>query len=92
MKSSDLLSEALHDLTDHPIERHLRTTNRPKLPPMKVERNLASDKEVFNRILDRFSQLNNAFRQREQFETFASTRLNGRATSLPSSRRYHHTA
>lgn len=82
MRSSDLISEALNDLTDLPIERNLRSTLRPKVFPMKVQRNLASDKEVFNRILDRFSQLNNAFLQKEHFETFASTRFHGRAVSL----------
>lgn len=55
---------------------------------MQIERNLASDKEVFNRILDRFSQLNTAYLQKEQFDKFATTRSHTRAASMQISSRY----
>ena len=57
---------------------------------MQIERNLASEKEVFIRILDRFSQLNNAFLKKEHFDKFATTRTHAhaRAASMEISSRY----
>lgn len=79
MKSSELITDVLNDLTDCPIDRKVRTSYRSKNPTMQIKRNLASDKEVFIRILDRFSQLNNAFLKKEQFDKFATTRTHAHA-------------